>query len=113
MCDALGAGCLLAGSCCTAALVVHHHQQLELSIQAPASGSRGMQGSLACPQQLQRPHAPSASLSCSLLLHAELEALLAAQRAQEYSGQLGLQQGAGQLGAIQQRNKALEQQVRP
>lgn len=42
---------------------------------------------------------------------AELESLLAAQRAREYAGELGLQQGVGQLGAIQQRNKALEQQV--
>lgn len=48
---------------------------------------------------------------CTLLLSAELESLLAAQRVREYSGELGLQQGAGQLGAIQQRNKALEQQV--
>lgn len=51
------------------------------------------------------------AVCCTPMLLAELESLLAAQRAREYSGELGLQQGAGQLGAIQQRNKALEQQV--
>lgn len=44
-------------------------------------------------------------------LSAELESLLATQRAREYAGELGVQQGAGQLGAMHQRNRALEQQV--
>lgn len=44
-------------------------------------------------------------------MFAELESLLAAQRVREYAGELGVQQGAGQLGAMHQRNRALEQQV--
>jgi hypothetical protein len=47
----------------------------------------------------------------SFIAFAELESLLVAQRARVYADELGVKHGVDQLGAIQQRNKALEQQV--
>lgn len=42
---------------------------------------------------------------------AELEGLLAAQRAREYRSELDGARSGGQLGAVQQRNRVLEEQV--